>query len=558
MTHRIYQELSNLLSVHQNSIQDSTFLPLLQKYRDSPRFPFYLIVQMTHHGLSIESMFIDYILRFVPVSSFSLCKDKFQILTDEFRKSDLPNLSEDSVNLLRIIVDYYNKCPIEDFEKQKSSFTEFDQSSRNLLKWIAGKWYLSIHDFEAAKIIFKALYSKNVLNYPILFEMGINALDRHHLQEALNYGKECIQNQPSCLFGYLLYLNALKKTRFYEEALHLISQNKFQFGGNSDFIGLEADVLFLMDESVTSLRLYQKAMESNHYNLKIWKNLGLALISYQDFDEVKDIIRISYDYDSQVPVSYILSSSALVAQDDFENAIKALLEGLKSVIDPYEIYLELANSYALLHDDFNEYMYIQKVIELKPKDFRPKILLGEYFQRHDDYLGAKDIYLKILQSDATYTPAKLGLIQISFKEKVSPENIHQLINEVLQLEPNNLDVWFLKAELFFEERKFKQSESLFLEYLKTESTNISALHYLGLINVIFHQNFQKSKEFFQKALTIAPNNLQIGIDLTRLYLYYLNQPDLAMEVIQQFWDSNSDSEELKELYTEIQHQLDSL
>ncbi|HET9843697.1 MAG TPA: tetratricopeptide repeat protein [Gammaproteobacteria bacterium] len=136
-----------------------------------------------------------------------------------------------------------------------------------------------------------------------------------------------------------------------------------------------------------------------------------------------------------------------------------------------------------------------------------------------------------------------------------------LLNALLQQEPEDLDYLYSRALIYEKLSQIKNTEADFKKILEIDPNHVDALNALGFILADHTERFSEAKEYIEKALKLAPDNpsvldslgwvhykmgnTKLAIETLRKALSLFPDPEIAAHLGEVLWSSNQQAEATK-------------
>jgi len=116
-----------------------------------------------------------------------------------------------------------------------------------------------------------------------------------------------------------------------------------------------------------------------------------------------------------------------------------------------------------------------------------------------------------------------------------------LYDQVLEIQPSNLDVLLAKSYVFYNQNQFSEYEALLKQVIDKDPNNVEALNGLGYYYVEANKNLDKAQAFLEKAVQLAPNNYFVMDSLGWLH-FQRGEYVKAVNILEQAFDLGKDEE----------------
>ncbi|MGB8951093.1 MAG: tetratricopeptide repeat protein [Candidatus Aminicenantales bacterium] len=172
--------------------------------------------------------------------------------------------------------------------------------------------------------------------------------------------------------------------------------------------------------------------------------------------------------------------------------------------------------YALTNDYWGAQRYLDKVIQLNPKNLEVHILMASILDSQRNYQAALTAYNKIIALDPGNADAYSKLGQVYLKMQRLDEAV-DAFKKAVELNPNNKQVLFYLGNAFEENRDFAKAAEAYEQYVGTQPDNAwKAYRQLGLCRLNLNQ-YEKAIAAFLEALKGQPEDFKSNYNLAEAY-----------------------------------------
>lgn len=197
-----------------------------------------------------------------------------------------------------------------------------------------------------------------------------------------------------------------------------------------------------------------------------------------------------------------------------------ILKNYDRAIDQYEKALEINKTHAHSLFQLCEIYFIQKKFDLALGLIKE---LCKNAPELENYVK----YFKILYELNLFNEINELYMNLDYRLKDNPEilyiisfcemhNKKELLEKIIQTEPNDIQAKFDLAIINFEEKDYDRAYTLFMQIIQKQD-NATASYYLGLIESI-RNNFSNSITHFLNAVKGEPTNSNFYFELSKSYI----------------------------------------
>lgn len=142
--------------------------------------------------------------------------------------------------------------------------------------------------------------------------------------------------------------------------------------------------------------------------------------------------------------------------------------------------------------------------EIGPQNPKTLFALGEASHLNKNLAEAERFIVAALNIDHTFDQAREKLAEIYFDSGKKSE-AETLINEVLDVDPKNIDMLLAKGKILFKEKKYSKAFEAFDSVYLLDPENFDVQYYLGMTSREMGK-FDDAFRFFKRALEIWPGS----------------------------------------------------
>ncbi len=329
--------------------------------------------------------------------------------------------------------------------EQKIQFIKNDSIENLELK---AKIYFQNSKFEKAEECYKKNLEQekseiNYLKYFIfLTKIGKNLESNEVIRELISIS----QNNPIYLFKYAMILKKENLISQSQNTLTSIENYPNQFQLNLHI----ADNYYLLKNYTLAEKFFLKAKQYGSLNEE----------ENEIFNSIKYILNIN-------------RSIELAKKEDFEEAIKELLEAEK----------------------------------ISEKEILPKFTLGNIYLKKKDYKNAEKYFQKTILLKPNFKDSYINLAKLYF-EKEEFENAKKILDESEKKFPKEFEIFNLKGMYYFKTEDFKKASIQFLKSIEFNPKEFNSRYNLILIYIL-ENRFSEASFELDKLKINFPNNKEL-------------------------------------------------
>jgi tetratricopeptide (TPR) repeat protein len=196
--------------------------------------------------------------------------------------------------------------------------------------------------------------------------------------------------------------------------------------------------------------------------------------------------------------------------NEYQDAIDAYMMTLTINEKSFPALIAIAKTYSELDDDDKSIEYFRQALILKPNDSATLINYSSVIANSGDFVQAINILQMALQHSPLNFQAFVGL-GVCYHAIGNNKKALEYFNKALKLKPDCEDILFIKADLLFDSKRFKESAKIFEKLLEEAEGNLLYLFYLGRC-FYSEQDYEKASLYFHSMLRscrITSNNREI-------------------------------------------------
>lgn len=271
-----------------------------------------------------------------------------------------------------------------------------------------------------------------------------------------------------------------------------------------------------------SLPYYQRYLELNPDDNAVLIYLGGLYYRQKKYPEAKKIFQKSQNNSPKSGLADFWLAMVALEEKNTDEAIEYLKTSLKK--EPsYLAMTQLASVYIQKNDYSRAIRTLKKTINYLKKN----ISLTEDFSRKI----SSTTYPALITFTSDYyvlTNARLAdiyfLLGLAYLDKHQYSASKKSFHQALTLKPNFSDAHFYLATIYDTEKNWENAEKELLLAIQSDSTNATALNYLGYSWTERKKNLARAYEFINQALNLQPEN---GAYLDSLGWWYYQNGDYS-------------------------------
>lgn len=242
-------------------------------------------------------------------------------------------------------------------------------------------------------------------------------LEKLPLDERIALLDARIRKEPKNDELYYLRAKTLLETGKSQDALMNIQKAISLAPKNAQYYVLQADILFSQGETALAFSALQNAIEKDGKCREAYLKSAELSLYLKDYDKVLFNVNQILLLDKNNAEAYFLRGWAMKEAGDTAKAIKDYRKAVELKGDYEEAFEELGNLYAS-HGDPLAVEYLKSTLNINPKNVQAMYSLALFYQEHDAWQQALEIYEQLLKIKPDHADAlhNVGWINFEYKQ----------------------------------------------------------------------------------------------------------------------------------------------
>lgn len=230
-------------------------------------------------------------------------------------------------------------------------------------------------------------------------------------------------------------------------------------------------------------------------------------------------------------IGIIISFFQIVLNENFNIIVKIIIYAISIVLPAIIIILERRNilfievlttisviKNTLLGRNKSVKKKLNKLVSLYPQSYIGHKLLAQIYEKEGGIRRALDEYIQLVDIRSTDYKSyyKVAEILNTLDKKDEATN---MLNSLLQKQPNNSEATILLGEILIEQEKYKEAVYIYLDGLKYNPTNYNMNYNLGIVYTLLN-DFQNAKMYYEKAAFLNSLEYNSQYSLAEIALIY--------------------------------------
>lgn len=198
-----------------------------------------------------------------------------------------------------------------------------------------------------------------------------------------------------------------------------------------------------------------------------------------------------------------------------------------------------------------------QAVKKNPRDANAQILLALAYEFNDKPQAALSSIKKASELDeknftAQYNCGRILLSHQRYDDAVSP------LKKACRLKPSNKDSFAMLAECY-SKLKHPKTLKIYTYLAKSSRYKNNPVPYNEIAFVLIEKNkAETALKFFKKAAKLAPNNPITVMNIARVYDYYLEDPQSAVENYKEYLDMTEGNAYLNKERLKVQERIEQI
>ena len=234
-------------------------------------------------------------------------------------------------------------------------------------------------------------------------------------------------------------------------------------------------------EETSAIAEYQKAIAQDPQYAEAYLNMGVL----QFKSGAEDLALASYRKALQLRPQYAQAWFNLAMAYNRLNQAPKAIEAYQKAISAQGDYGDAAYNLSILFMKLDRYpeaeVVLRKLLEEDSDERKVILALGDCLAKGGKTNEASQFYTEQMQINPDWPELRLQMASLAMGRKQGPQ-ARKLIEQVLKMQPKNVDGWIANAKLFSQEGKPEQSQFALQKALALEPENPSLLRALSWVN----------------------------------------------------------------------------
>jgi tetratricopeptide (TPR) repeat protein len=387
----------------------------------------------------------------------------------------------------------------------------------------------------------------------------------NQLPKAVDEYQNVLKKYPKDDAARRNYIQALINTGRTDDADKYITK-LMKDSNNKSVVGLigNAQLLLKKGEVANAISTLEQAVKAEPENALAHYFLGIARNQNGELQRAEAELRESVRHDPfNVAAQVALAQTALRKGDmDLLQSTSDQMMRLEPFSNRGHIYAAIVASNRKNYPEAES--LLKRAAEIAPNDSVPSTRMAQLRQMQNRPQDAEKLYEEALTKDANANEALQGLVGMYLRQKQTDKAIARVQAQIAKA-PNNGQYQYLLGAIYFDLKKYPETETALLKSIELDKSNPEAFYLLGKVQVFQgasdkaiatsnewiaknpkdvrayvllgslesgKNNWQRAQELYRKALEIQPDNPMAANNLANLMLAQGQNKDMALSLAQ--------------------------
>ncbi len=210
----------------------------------------------------------------------------------------------------------------------------------------------------------------------------------------------------------------------------------------------------LSEKYAESIKLHNKLLDKDAYNVQSWFNLGHAHFCQQEYEKAVEAYDFAFTINEKFSAAYRDCGEALMILKRFHEAIHVYRKAMKNTEKSAFLYLQIGLCYEEMGQYYDSRDNYLKAARLEPHNPEVFFRLGECYTKEERWVNAVSAYRKSIKLDDT-NPKFYAAIAEAFYQLEEIENADTVFRHAIQLNEKDKDTWVAYVSFLIETESFE-------------------------------------------------------------------------------------------------------
>ncbi len=336
-------------------------------------------------------------------------------------------------------------------------------------------------------------------------------------EKALEIYNRVIQEYPEDILFYSMKINTELSLGMTDEALqtgmHVLSMEP----DNRQFLLSVVQLQIARENFTEAESLLREYLDHKPEDNGVKLLLGRIYTFDEKFSAAKSILQSIVAEEDTLGEAYLLLASNYLRQGKVDSSIATLQEAIPKVEQKDVMYHQIGNIYNSRRQHLQAMQYYRKAVELNPDDPGHRIALAEVLDSNGDFKEAESTLKNLIEQYPDNATALNNLAYMYINEDKNLDDAEKYLERALEIEPQNGAFLDSYGWLMFKKGKTEKAISYIQSAIDMIGADPELFDHMG--DIYRHLGeFEKSQEYYSRALELVPDNESIREKLNSLPL----------------------------------------
>ncbi|MBD3233179.1 MAG: tetratricopeptide repeat protein [candidate division Zixibacteria bacterium] len=336
-------------------------------------------------------------------------------------------------------------------------------------------------------------------------------------EKALEIYNRIIEEYPEDILFYSMKINTELSLGMTDKALktgmHVLGMEP----DNRQFLLSVVQLQIARENFAEAESLLSKYLEHKPEDSGVKLLLGRIYTFNEKYSLAQTILQSIIAEEDTLGEAYLLLASNYLRQDMTDSSISILQNAIPKVQQKDVMYHQIGNIYNSRRHYPQAIQYYRKAVGLNPDDPGHKIALAEVHDSNGDFNEAEDILRDLIKQYPDNATALNNLAYMYINQERKLDDAEKYLERALELEPQNGAFLDSYGWLMFKKGKTEKAISYIRDAMDVIGADPELFDHMG--DIYRHLGeFEKSQEYYSKALELVPDNENIREKLNSLPL----------------------------------------
>ena len=380
---------------------------------------------------------------------------------------------------------------------------------------LLGQVYSNVGKYDSATVIFETIIKDNPYDRAASAGLGAVYQSTGQVEKALEIYTRIADRYPTDLAFQSMKFNIEISMGKIEAALST-GQRVLQLApDNREFLLSVVQLYLSKNDFQSAENAITTYIEATPQDQAMKLLFGRVLISDSKFETADSLLMILVTENDSLSEVYILQALSLLRQEKVDHAIELLQGAIPKVGEKELLYSQIGNIYNSQHRYKEAISFYEKAHNERPDNPAYKMALAEASDKAGDFRRAEKILKELISAEPENATALNNLAYMYINRDEKLDKAESYLRRALKLDADNGAFLDSYGWLLYKKGKPKEALTYVEKALDKIGSDPEVFDHLG---DIYRQlkNYDKSMEYYHKALELSPDNEAIKIKINSL------------------------------------------